>query len=168
MTTPAPKPSPASGGGCSRRQFLGRLGGAFGCLAAASALPGCAVAEVTPLAGGAFPFSVADLPDLAKVDGFAALDTSEQIILLIRADDDTVVAFNQTCPHAGLPMSPGASTWDGKKVTCQYHESTFAIDGSYQGGAVTPWSGKETGLTMYEVAFDAAAGTGTVTVGGIA
>lgn len=166
MNSPASPSSAASG--CSRRRFLGRLGGAIGCLAAARTLPGCTVAEVTPLAGGAYPFSVKDLPDLANVNGFAALDTGDVIILLIRYDADTVVAFSQTCPHAGLPMTPGPSKWDGKKLTCQYHESTFAIDGSYQGGAVTPWAGKETGLTLFEVSFDAAAGTGTVTVGRVA
>ena len=166
MTTPSDPSNAASG--CSRRRFLGRLGGAFGCLAAVSALPGCTVAEVRPLPGGAFPFSVADLPDLAKVDGFAALDTGDQIILLIRADTDTVVAFNELCPHNGLPMTPGVSLWDGNKLTCQYHESTFSIDGAYQGGAVTPWVGAERGLTMYEVSFDAAAGTGAVTVVGVA
>ncbi len=150
----------------SRRRFLRRLSGAAGCMFTAHVLNGCVVAEVTPIAGGIYPFTVADLKDLANVDGVAGLDVGKRVILLIRVAQDTVVAFDNTCPHAGRPMEPGVSAWDGTRLTCQYHESTFTETGEYAGGAVTPWAGPEQGLTVYPVDFDPTSGTGTVTVGG--
>ncbi len=150
----------------SRRRFLGKMGGVANCIFAAHVVDGCVVAEVAPQATGVYDFSIAEFKDLAKVNGMAGLQIGDRLILLIRADDNTVLAFDNVCPHADLPMAPGVSTWDGAKLTCQYHESAFGKDGAYLGGAVIPWAGPEQGLSTFPVTFDAAAGTGTVTVGG--
>ncbi len=158
--------TPTAAEALSRRRFLSKLGHGAGCLFTARVLNGCVVAEVTPLQAGIYPFTVAELAELGKVGGIAGLDTGQRIILLIRKDDSTVIAFDNTCPHAGLPMEPGPSTWDGKKLTCQYHDSTFTETGAYAGGALIPWAGPERGLTVYPVQFDAASGSGTVTVEG--
>lgn len=152
----------------SRRRFLHRLSQATGCALTLPLLQACEVAELTPVEGGTYAFDLIALPDLAKVGGFAAIAAGSTRALLIRLDQATVLAFDHLCPHFGLPMEPGKSTWDGKKLTCQHHASEFGADGAYLGGAFVPWSGKERGLTVYDVVFDASSGKGTVTVGGLA
>lgn len=49
-------------------------------------------------------------------------------IVLGRADDGTVFALRDICPHRGMPLSAGA--FDGREIECCYHGWRFAADGT--------------------------------------
>ena len=51
-----------------------------------------------------------------------------QTLLLVRAADGTVTAFEDACPHRGMPMRHG--TFDGTNLQCSFHGWAFrATDG---------------------------------------
>ncbi len=149
----------------TRRGFLECVGAATGCALVVPLLQACEVAEIIVKEGGEFPFSVTDLPELQTVGGMALHTAGDHKLLLIRVDDSTVAAFSQTCPHLNLTLSPkSGAKWDGKKLTCPWHQSQFGVDGKYLGG-VTVAPKDVPDLPKYEVVFDAKAGTGVINVG---
>lgn len=48
-------------------------------------------------------------------------------VLFGRAEDGTVFALRDICPHRGIPLSDGS--FDGREVECCYHGWRFAPDG---------------------------------------
>lgn len=103
----------------------------------------------------------------AKVDGS---DGSIEVVL-VRSADDEVLAFDHKCPHAQLGIGPAPDVpdmflgeWlpDERALRCNWHKSTFRPDGAYV-PELSPETSGVSNIAVYTVAFDAAAGTGTVT-----
>ena len=144
----------------SRRMFLGALGcGGCALLLKAS---GCTIAEVYNTGGGSLTFDLAEqqFAPLAEINGVAPVEVASRPVLLIRTDDQTIVALNRICTHTQCDMGPTASgRWDGEKLVCTCHDSHFGPDGAVLQGPATR------DLATYPVTFDAAAGVGTVVVG---
>jgi NADPH-dependent 2,4-dienoyl-CoA reductase/sulfur reductase-like enzyme/nitrite reductase/ring-hydroxylating ferredoxin subunit len=67
--------------------------------------------------------SLARLHDLPP-DSLVGVDRGESRILLIRRDD-TVSAFDGSCPHAGAPLAEGVL--DGDTVICPWHKAAFCL-----------------------------------------
>lgn len=152
----------------SRRRFLE---GAATALAVAPLLSGCEFAKIDGAGEGVeptvdFDIATADFAGLATVGGMACVDAGGGIeILLVRADQDSVLGFERKCPHNTLDMgacgnNPLPGTWDAnnRQLICNWHGSVFDDKGERVSGP-TP-----RGLARYEVTFDATAGTGTVKV----
>ena len=111
----------------NRREFLVKTGlVAGGAILTISALGKTAMGmrfeDVTVAIDAASP--------LAKVGGFATVDSSAGKIIVIRNDKTTFSAFSAKCTHKGAQVGYNADT---KQVECPKHGSKF--DGST--GAVT-------------------------------
>ena len=144
-----------------RRTFLKVVG--VGSCALVLGPTGCTIAEVFTDGNGALSFDLTDpvFSGLANVNGTAVVDASGRSLILIRTDDATVVALNRICTHQGADMDPAKSgTWDGQRLKCRLHDSYFSSSGKALEGPATA------DLASYPVEFDAAAGTGTVTISG--
>lgn len=165
----------------SRRKFLRGASGAAVTLAAAPLMSACEFVEVY---GGNFPESVAfDLSDaqfapLADPGGMACLivegedddgNPATLEALLVRDDDDTILAFDRYCPHANLDMSGCDSTpemfvatWDAdaRTLTCRWHVSVFDAEGNFLEDE-SDTSGV-LNLRRFDVEFDPATGQGTM------
>lgn len=144
-----------------RRHFL-KVMGAGGC-ALALGPTGCTIAEVFTDGSGVLDFNLGDplFSGLNDINGTAVVDVSGRNLIMIRIDESTVTALNRICTHQGADMDPARSgTWDGERLRCRLHDSYFSSAGEALEGPAT------SNLTSYPVQFDAANGTGTVSVGG--
>ena len=157
----------------SRRRFLG------GAVFAAAAAPLMSACEFVRVYGDTeveeevdFDLSEADYEALQDVGGTACLEAGAVTVLLVRADEESVLAFDQVCPHANLDMGPCdapenfKAVWDADadQLTCRWHNSVFDAQGTFLPGP-SQTSGVDD-LRRFEVEFDAEAGTGTVFVAG--
>jgi len=157
----------------SRRGFLGRVGG--GCAAMAIAVAGCETAEIYATASGLKSDATFDLtthPKLAKVTGMAKLNGDGATLVLVRKDDDTVLAFDSICPHGQCPMTPehdgGLGVWEAKEqqLRCDCHDSRFNPDGTLDPASKPDdWKKQPEFVKVYAVDFDKATGKGTVKAG---
>lgn len=110
-------------------------------------------------------FSVQDpgLEALQEVGSSACYELGSRGIVLIRTAEDEILGFDQICPHEALNLgqcsgSTSNAVWnqDEKILTCPWHNSRFAADGSViDGPSPEP-------IPTYRVEFDPATGEGTV------
>lgn len=111
-------------------------------------------------------FSLGDpgLEELGDVGGTACFELGDLEILLVRADDDEILAFERICPHNNLSMGgcdvaeAKAGTWhaDEDVLECRHHGSRFDRNGEVvEGPAFDP-------IDAFPVEFDADEGEGTV------
>ena len=141
-------------------------------LAAASVCPmvsGCEFAEVFDDEGIAEShFSVDDggYEELADVGGKVCHDHGNRELILVRAGDDEILAFDRICPHQNLDMGPcggnaAPASWNGddEQIECNWHGSVFARDGSFVDG---PDPDTTPDLPTFDVEFDPETGEGTV------
>jgi nitrite reductase/ring-hydroxylating ferredoxin subunit len=133
--------------------------------------PACEFADVigTPSGQRVGTFSLSDpgFEALADVGGMACIRVDLIDILLIRASDTEVLAFERFCPHEGRDMGPCdgnpkplAIDLEAGLMRCQHHFSTFALDGTYVRGQASR------DLLVFDVEFDADAGRGAVILPG--
>ncbi len=144
-----------------RREFLTVLG-CGSCAALTLTSTGCTIAEIFETGGGDLAYNVSEpqFSPLASVDGVVPVEVAGRPILLIRTDEQTIVALNRICTHVQCDMDPQISgAWDGEKLICLCHDSHFDAQGRVLQGPATR------DLQVYPTTFDAATGVGTVTVG---
>ncbi|MFP4600585.1 MAG: Rieske (2Fe-2S) protein [Persicimonas sp.] len=149
----------------SRRIFLQGLGAALSCPLLAS----CEFVEVFDAEAGEevnFALSDPEFAGLEEVGSTACIEAGELDLLLIRKDQQTVIAVERFCPHQELNMgpcddNPQPAVWDADKqqLTCRWHLSVFDVDGQVVSGP-SPRS-----LRLYPVDFDPQSGQGTVLAG---
>lgn len=162
-----PAPSrPCSGCEVSRRAFVERSA-----LAALSAMlmSACGDGEIggplspagsdgtpppVPGGSGVLVIRLADFPELATVGGTARVDgDTETPIGVSRMGSESFVAVSMICTHAAYkPIDIRPSGY-----RCPNHGALFLDDGTWDGGQPT------TNLERYKVAYDAVAGTLTIT-----
>jgi nitrite reductase/ring-hydroxylating ferredoxin subunit len=150
--------------GLSRRAVLCGVAGG-GCALALLQLTGCTVAEVYCEDDDAANFDF-DLTDerfsaLSDVGGMVAVDNGCLKLVLIRRNDETVIALDRICPHTFCEMSPAASgAWHSseEELECTCHGSRFGADGALINGPA------QSGVDSFPVSFDKEAGAGSVDV----
>ncbi|MCA9525035.1 MAG: Rieske 2Fe-2S domain-containing protein [Myxococcales bacterium] len=143
------------------RRGLLKLLGCGGCALALPSLSGCTIAEVFGGGDGTLTFNVAEGPfrALGAVDGVAAVDVAGRNVLLIRTTPDAIVAVSRICTHTGCDMAPDRfGTWNGDRLICRCHDSHFDAEGHVLKGPATR------DLATFDVEFDAATGSGTLTL----
>ena len=72
---------------------------------------------------------VGNAGDLAAVGAQKAVGTGPNAILLVRAEDDTVRAFANTCRHRGHELLACGATAKGRSIVCPYHSWSYRLDG---------------------------------------
>ena len=151
----------------TRRRFLQ---GATLSAAMAPLLQACEFVEVFDddvQATASFDLSEPQNAKLAQVGGLGVASAGALKLVLVRADQDTILAFDRYCSHQGLDMAdadanPLPAVWDAqqRQLTCRWHSTVFADSG-------VPVSGPTTlPIRRYRVEFDPASGKGTVFLAG--
>jgi Rieske 2Fe-2S family protein len=67
--------------------------------------------------------------DLATVGAQKAVGTGPNAILLVRAEDNTIHAFANTCRHRGHELLACGATAKGRSIVCPYHSWSYRLDG---------------------------------------
>jgi Rieske Fe-S protein len=153
------QPADCVGCGIGRRDFLSSAALALLASSLASACGDGQIGGVTgpvnpPGGPGGLLVRLADFPALATVGGIARVDGgSSNPVAAVRLGPSSFAALSMICPHAGFrPIqitSPG--------FRCPNHGAEFAPAGDWVGGQRT------SDLPRFNVAYDAAAGTLTIT-----
>lgn len=104
---------------------------------------------------------------LSEVGGTACLDAGALSLLLIRRNEETIIATERFCPHQNFSMgtcggNPLPAVWDPEteELTCRWHQSVFGPDGTVKRGP------SPRGLRMFLAEFDSQSGLGRVFVSG--
>ena len=112
-----------------------------------------------------FDLSEEPFEALEEVGGMACLDSGALALLLIRRNEEEIIATERICPHAALNMgpcggNPGVGVWDAEReeLTCRWHSSVFNLEGEVVRGP------SPRGLRFFGVDFNAATGRGVVRV----
>ena len=95
---------------------------------------------------------VADYPALAHVGGIALTSVNGAPLALVRTGASTFIALSRSCPHQGTTVNTDSSGG----FTCPRHRARFDRNGTWLGGQQT------TNMRSYAVAYDATAGTLTI------
>ena len=132
-----------------RRDFVGRAAAAL----AAVALAACGLADSPTSLGtvASTTLTLSNYPTLANVGGVATTSVDGVPLAIVRTSASTFAAFSRICPHQGTTINV-----TGTGFQCPRHGATFNSSGQWIGGQRT------SNLTQYPVAYDAAAGTLTI------
>ena len=110
-------------------------------------------------------FSLSDpaMEALEEIGGRVCYEHGSRGILLIRVSKEEILGFDQICPHQDQPLGlcsgdTSNALWDQDQqtLTCPWHESVFAADGSVVGGP------SPDPIETYRVEFDPQTGEATV------
>jgi nitrite reductase/ring-hydroxylating ferredoxin subunit len=158
--------------GTSRRDFIAA---AVGTLFACPLLKACEYVELRDSSSGegsgeqGFTFSIND-PDfaaLATVGGNVCVAFGPVEVVVYRASEDEILAFEKLCPHASLPIAECGEgqrgvTYDvqSREITCIFHSSVFNADNGAVVSGPAPRS-----LFVFPVTFDPASGAGSISTG---
>ena len=66
--------------------------------------------------------------ELEKPGAYVAAEVLGQQVFVVRAQDGTIKAFYNVCPHRGHKLLEGAG--EKRAIVCPYHQWTFSLDGS--------------------------------------
>ena len=155
----------------SRRGFFGRVGN---CTLGAAFIAGCESAEIYKEPTGLQfdkKFDTTSHPEIANTGGMAKLEGDGATMVIVRKDDDTVLAFDSICPHLRCEMTPGSAggvgAWDKSKseLICQCHQTRFRPDGTVVEGSTLGGWDKPVPVATYKVEWDKATGKGVVKAG---
>lgn len=154
--------------GVSRRAFVTSVAA----LSVCPLVTACEFVEVfdTDIEGEAsFDLTQPQFAALAQVGGKACISLGALDILLIRAAEDEVLAFERMCPHQQLDMSecddnplPGEWDQENQQLTCRWHGSVFGRNGDV---VTQPTGGTSRAIRLFPVEFDPESGTGRVLSG---
>jgi Rieske 2Fe-2S family protein len=67
--------------------------------------------------------------DLAGVGAQRAVGTGSNATLLVRAEDDAIRAFANTCRHRGHELLACSTVTKGRSIVCPYHSWSYRLDG---------------------------------------
>ena len=139
-----------------RRKVIKLIGSAC----AVSSLNGCVVADVFTDLGTRYAFDLSDPRFSALSTVGEAVDVDDAAgrpIILIRVNENEIMAVNRICTHTQCDMKLGAfGAWDGEKIICRCHNSHFAPSGEVLSGPATQ------ALPSYPVSFNASSGSAEV------
>jgi nitrite reductase/ring-hydroxylating ferredoxin subunit len=110
-------------------------------------------------------FSLSDpaMEALEEIGARVCFQHGSRDILLIRVSEEEILGFDETCPHQDQPLGrcsgdTSNALWDQDEqtLTCPWHASVFAADGSVVDGP------SQSPIETYRVEFDPQTGEGTV------
>lgn len=63
----------------------------------------------------------ARLDEIPEPGDFTVYDIGDQSILVVRADESTVKAYYNVCPHRGTALAQGMGKFEGCQIMCSFH-----------------------------------------------
>lgn len=74
----------------------------------------------------------ARVDEIPAVNDFTTYEIGDQAVFLVRAEDDTVKAFHNVCPHRGTALTEGAGTFAHGNIICPFHGWRWNTEGDNQ------------------------------------
>lgn len=68
--------------------------------------------------------------NLREVGDYFVYDIGRYSILIVRAGDDEIKAFHNSCMHRGTKLKPSASNGFADEIQCPFHGWTYQLDGT--------------------------------------
>jgi nitrite reductase/ring-hydroxylating ferredoxin subunit len=74
--------------------------------------------------------AAARLDEIPKVGDYATYNIGDQSVTLVRADQTTIKAYHNYCPHRGTTLSAGCGTFENGKIICPFHGWRWDLHGN--------------------------------------
>src|SRR5215831_539218 len=74
--------------------------------------------------------AAARLDEIPKVGDYATYNIGDQSVVLVRADQSTVKAYQNFCPHRGTALTAGCGHFEGGKIICPFHGWRWDLHGN--------------------------------------
>ena len=74
--------------------------------------------------------TAARLDEIPQVGDYATYNIGDQSVLVVRADESTVKAYHNFCPHRGTALSEGCGTFAAKRIICPFHGWRWDLQGN--------------------------------------
>lgn len=65
--------------------------------------------------------AAARLDEIPAVGDYTTYEIGDQSVLIVRADEATIKAYHNVCPHRGTTLGEGCGTFDGGQIMCPFH-----------------------------------------------
>jgi phenylpropionate dioxygenase-like ring-hydroxylating dioxygenase large terminal subunit len=76
--------------------------------------------------------AAARLDEIPNVGDYTVYDIGNQSILVVRADESTVKAYFNACPHRGTALGRGTGTFPSCRIMCPFHGWRWNLAGQNQ------------------------------------
>lgn len=73
--------------------------------------------------------AAARLDEIPEVGDYTTYEIGNESILLVRADQSTVKAYHNACPHRGTTLGEGAGNFQGGRIICPFHGWRWNLQG---------------------------------------
>ncbi len=74
----------------------------------------------------------ARVDEIPEVNDFTTYEIGDQSVFVVRADDQTVKAYHNVCPHRGTSLTEGAGHFQHGNVICPFHGWRWDTEGNNQ------------------------------------
>ncbi|MFC4314534.1 SRPBCC family protein [Steroidobacter flavus] len=76
--------------------------------------------------------AAARLDELPETGDFTVYNIGDQSVLLVRADESTVKAYHNVCPHRGTALGEGCGKLEHSQIICPFHGWRWNLQGENQ------------------------------------
>jgi phenylpropionate dioxygenase-like ring-hydroxylating dioxygenase large terminal subunit len=74
----------------------------------------------------------ARLDEIPEKGDFTVYNIGDQSVLLVRADESTVKAYHNVCPHRGTALGDGCGKFENAQILCPFHGWRWNLQGENQ------------------------------------
>ena len=74
--------------------------------------------------------AAARLDEIPQVGDYATYNIGDQSVFLVRADESTVKAYRNFCPHRGTALTDGCGTFENSRIICPFHGWRWDLQGN--------------------------------------
>lgn len=76
--------------------------------------------------------AAARLDEIPEAGDFTIYNIGDQSVLLVRADESTVKAYHNVCPHRGTALGDGCGKFENSQILCPFHGWRWNLHGENQ------------------------------------
>lgn len=76
--------------------------------------------------------AAARLDEIPEAGDFTVYNIADQSVLLVRADESTVKAYHNVCPHRGTALGDGCGKFENSQIMCPFHGWRWNLHGENQ------------------------------------
>ncbi|MYM62376.1 SRPBCC family protein [Pseudomaricurvus sp. HS19] len=74
----------------------------------------------------------ARLDEIPEVGDHTVYEIGEQSVIIVRADENTVKAYHNFCPHRGTALATGSGHYEKGRIICPFHGWRWNLEGQIQ------------------------------------